>query len=394
MKKEFKFFLNGEYRKELIKTDRYWLTFKDEKEPYLDLQLGYSAFVLGYNYREIFEKINDDYDVQFIRGVTAETNYHVELLKNKLFDLGSWSGISWASSGSDAVESAYTMNQLYWSRVDHKKNQILVFRPNYHGTTFLEKHFRNGDPYLNLCQSLNIEKWTDYQQRSQIENNLLSKVKSTLERSNGLEIGAVLMESIPWLDYLQPWSELFWKSIRKICDDFNVNLIVDDVAGCFGKEGNWFSNDTYGIKPDIIAIGKAFTAGYAPLAAALCNKKIVDVINFAPWNHTHTHYPSMYSVLIALNAMTSIEKFLPNISFVNKKLKEIGSKYNLPTVGDHLLVSYNFKKSLSITDIFSAGLSVCLPMQGFNDSVLKICAPMNADEEYFCELEKRISKFL
>lgn len=396
MKKEFKFFLNGEYPKEIVKTDKYWLTFKDESEPYLDLQLGYSAFILGYNRREIFENVLEDYDVQFARGVTAESNNHIERLKNRLFDIGNWSGIAWATSGSDAVESAYEINRHYWNKIDPRKTQILVFRPNYHGTTLLGKHLRGEMSEMNLCRYLPVQKWETPQQREDVENSLISKIDSFFDSNSESTIGAIMMESIPWIDYLQPWSKEFWLAVRNISDRYKINLIVDDVAGCFGKGGHYFSNDFAGVQPDIVSIGKAFTAGYAPLAATLCNNKISEVISISRWTHTHTYYPSMYGVIIANNTIDYLEKhdLFSNISVVNKKLKDIGQKHNLSVIGDHLMVSFSFKKSLSITDIFSTRSSVCLPFTGYNDTALKVCAPINSDEEYFYHLEKRISKFL
>lgn len=393
LSKELKYFLNGEYKKEIVSTNKYWIEFKNETKPYLDLQCGYSSFVLGYNNKEIYDNINIDYDVQFVRGVTSETNFHVDKLSNKLCSLGNWRAIAWATSGSDAVEAVYEMNRKYWNRTNPNKNKILVFTPNYHGTTLLEKIFRQEITNLNVCDFLEVTLWSNYLQRENAEKTLLTDIKRHLS-INQKSIGAILMESIPWVDYLQPWSKQFWTDIRKICNEYDINLIIDDVAGCFGKEGNWFSNDTYGIKPDIVAIGKALTSGYAPMGAALCNKKIYDVISKEIWEHTHTYYPSMYGVLISNKTIQYIEQnsFFDKIPLINDQLKNIGKKYNINVIGDNLLVAFDFPKNISITDVFECNALVSLPIKGYNSSILKICAPLIADSEYFFELDKVISK--
>lgn len=393
MNKELKYFLNGEYKKKVITTDRYWIHFEKEKKPFLDLQCGYSSFILGYNNKEIYENLEKDYDVQFVRGVTSETNTHVDTLSNKLCSLGNWSSISWTTSGSDAVEAAYEMNRKYWNLINPNKNKILVFLPNYHGTTLLEKHFRREVDSIDVCKFLEVTPWNNYSEREYSEKILLNKIIQTLTINKKL-IGAILMESIPWFDYLQPWSKLFWSEIRKICNEYDVNLIIDDVAGCYGKEGSWFSNDTYGIKPDIVAIGKAFSAGYAAMGASLCNNKVYEILSKDIWEHTHTYYPSMYGVLISNRTINYIEKnnLFDTIPSLNQRVKSIGKKYNIPVIGDNLLVSFHFPKSLTISDIFETNAIVSLPMKGYNRNVLKICIPMIADTEYFFELEKVISK--
>lgn len=391
LSKELKYFLNGEYKKEIVSTNKYWIEFKHESKPYLDLQCGYSSFVLGYNNQEIYSNIDPDYAVQFVRGVTSESNFHVDTLANKLCSLGNWSAVAWTTSGSDAVEAAYEMNRKYWSRLNPSRNKILVFVPNYHGTTLLEKHFRKEAQGFDLCHFVELTQWSNYFQREHAENILIKNLRHYIA-INQKSIGAILMESIPWVDYIQPWSKNFWTDIRKICDEYNINLIVDDVAGCFGKEGSWYSNDTYGIQPDIIAIGKALTAGYAAMGAALCSTKIHAVISKEIWEHTHTYYPNMYGVLIANRTIQCIEQnsFFDKIAPINTQLKNIGKKYGVDVIGDHLLVAFDFRKSISVTDIFESSAVVSLPIKGYNNSVLKICAPLTADCEYFFALEQVI----
>jgi adenosylmethionine-8-amino-7-oxononanoate aminotransferase len=393
MNKELKYFLNGEYKKEVIYTDRYLVYFKNESKPYLDLQCGYSSFILGYNNKEIYGDIEREYDVQFVRGVTSESNIHVDNLASKLCSLGNWSSIAWTTSGSDAVEAAYEMNRKYWNLVNPNKNKILVFLPNYHGTTLLEKHFRREISNMDICKFAEVMPWNNYSEREYSEKILLDVVRQMLMLNQKI-IGAILMESIPWFDYLQPWSNNFWTEIKKICEHFDINLIVDDVAGCFGKEGTWYSNNTYNIEPDIVAIGKALTAGYAPMGAALCNKKIHKVISKEIWEHTHTYYPSMYGVLIANRVINHIESNLlfDKINSINNRIRKICAKYNITVIGDHLLMALHFPKNISIMDIFQANAIVSLPIKGYNNNILKICAPLIADSEYFSLLELTVNK--
>ena len=55
--------------------------------------------------------------------------------------------------------------------------------------------------------------------------------------------------------------------LREICDEFNILLIFDEIITGFGRTGQMFAADTFGVTPDIICMGKGITSGYAPLSA-------------------------------------------------------------------------------------------------------------------------------
>ena len=57
----------------------------------------------------------------------------------------------------------------------------------------------------------------------------------------------------------------YWQRVREICDKYDVLLIADEVITGFGRTGNWFAMEHFGVEPDIMTMAKALTAGYMPM---------------------------------------------------------------------------------------------------------------------------------
>ncbi len=190
-----------------------------------------------------------------------------------------------ADSGSVSVEVALKMAIQYWySCGNTKKNFFLTVRNGYHGDTLgamaicdpengmhsmfqgiLSKHI-----FVSAPTCVNDKDWQD----SDIEEFRLSI------QTNHQSIAAVILEPIvQGTGGMRFYCPEYLRQIRKLCDQFDVLLILDEIATGFGRTGTLFAYEQAQITPDILCLGKALTGGYMTLAATLCTRKVADTIS-------------------------------------------------------------------------------------------------------------------
>jgi putrescine aminotransferase len=384
-------------KKEVIKTEGYKIYYKNKKDYNIDIMCGYGAFMLGYNNKEILDKINQNYNVAFLRGKIDETCQQEEELAEFITSKGNWSAIAWAVSGSDAVEAAMAMVDNYYrlKEGNHRKKVIVLF-PCYVGTTMWGKHTRKDYDYWGRVVSIWTPLWKTYNSRLAEEEKSLNEIRKVLREDDNKEIGSILIESCPWMAGVFPWSENFWREIKKICDEFDILWVVDDVAVCWGKTGEWYGWQQYGIQPDISALGKGITAGYSPLGVAACNEKVYEVLSTSPWEHGHTWQPNMHAVVTSIEITRYIEKYnlLSKVSDNNKRLKNIADSLNCNMRGEHSMVTLDIDSEVTSQDFWDHGLSTSdqFPLVGKGQTTI-VC-PLIADEEYFDTIKIRLSSLL
>jgi adenosylmethionine-8-amino-7-oxononanoate aminotransferase len=372
---EIKYWSPGEQEKTVTRTHGYTVEYSNG-ETHVDIQCGNMAYILGYGNHAIADAVAAN-SVNFIRGNTGETAESNDALVHEICKSGNWAAVTWAVSGSDAVEAAIAMNDSYWSARGESRDKILSLSMSYLGTTMLAKHLRGEYPGLGRAVLVDSPNWQyAYQQHGQ-EQLTLNKIRAQIKQHP--DIGCVLLETVSWAVTMAPYSTGFWHALRDICTQNNVLMIVDDVAFCWGTNGTMFGYEPYGIQPDICAIGKSLTGGYSPLGAAVCTPAVKQTLNIQNWNHGHTWQPNMAGVAAALSATEQIRSLLPRVPEIQHRLQAIADELDLNSRGANTYQAYDFDKEISLSDLNNVGLAASLP--GF--SSVKVFAPLTADDQYF-----------
>lgn len=381
---EIKYWSPGEQEKTVTCTHGYWVEYSNG-DTHLDIQCGNMAYILGYANQPIADAVASN-TVNFIRGNTGETAEANDALVRKICESGNWAAVTWAVSGSDAVEAAIAMNDSYWLARGESRDKILSFSMSYHGTTMLAKHLRGEYPSLGRAVLVDSPNWQyAYQQLGQ-EQLTLNKIRAQLKQHP--DIGCVLLETVSWAVTMAPYSTKFWQDLRAICTENNVLMAIDDVAFCWGKNGTMFGYEPYGIQPDICAIGKSLTGGYSPLGAAVCTETVKSTLNIQSWAHGHTWQPNMAGVAAALNATQQIQLLLHRVPEIQRRLQAIADELDLNSRGANTYITYDFDRDISLSDINDVGFAASLP--GYNS--VKVFAPLTADDEYFDRLKDGLQR--
>ena len=100
----------------------------------------------------------------------------------------------------------------------------------------------------------------------------------------------------------------FFQGIRRICDEYGIILVDDEIAMGIGHTGHWFACEYYDVVPDIIGMGKALTGGVWPLSAVIARKEIMDVWGASPDRHMGSYHGNPVGCAVALANIRLIQE--------------------------------------------------------------------------------------
>lgn len=194
-------------------------------------------------------------------------------------------------SGSIAVEVAIKMALQYWqgqpTNAKKQKQRILTVKKGYHGDTFAAMSVCDpeGGMHTMFGESVAKQYFVDAPQTpfgKPLLDGDLTPMRNILSQQHQ-EIAAVIIEPImQGAGGMRFYSSDYLKGLRALCDEFNVLLILDEIATGFGRTGKLFAYEHANITPDILCLGKALTGGYISLAATLSTEKVAQGISQSP----------------------------------------------------------------------------------------------------------------
>ncbi|UCB46392.1 MAG: aspartate aminotransferase family protein [Spirochaetota bacterium] len=158
-------------------------------------------------------------------------------------------------------------------------------------------------------------------------------VKTMIER--GLEpVIAIIMEPMQASGGMIEYPEEYLKRIRKICDEFGILLIFDEIQTAFGRLGVMFASELYDVYPDILVFGKAIAGGF-PLAGVM-QRNDLKPPQPATDSFTFAHFPVSFAAACAtldvIKEENLLEKAVKMGKYFTSRLKELQKKYEI--IGD------------------------------------------------------------
>jgi len=172
-------------------------------------------------------------------------------------------------SGSEAVDTALKIARQVQQRRGHTGRQVIVKRTNgYHGTNF------GGTSAQGIAP--NREGWGDLVPHFvEVPHDDLEAMASVFAEQ-GDRIAAVLTEPLQGAGGVFPPVDGYLEGLRRLCDDNGALLIFDEVICGFGRTGEWFGAQTFGVTPDLITFAKGVTSGYLPLSGVILSRSVCE----------------------------------------------------------------------------------------------------------------------
>ena len=321
---------------------------------YLDAAGGALVVSVGHGNKEVVSRIADQLGrVAYVNG-TQFTSSVTEELADRLCAISPGLGFSRASflcSGSEAVEAALKfVRQLWVERGRPSKSKIIARTPSYHGNTMLALS-ASGRPHYKKYYGPWLTDITvipaTYEYRSPLKDyekegaEYYAKFLEDAILKEGPEnvaafivepiIGSAAGGALPPPGYFQ--------KVQEICKRHEVMIVADEILCGAGRTGKFFASDHYGLKPDLLLLGKGIGGGYVPVSAVLTKDEHVQEMKKGTgyFMHAQTYMQAPAMTVAGVAAISYIEKYglLENCqkvgSFLHARLKEELSMH--PNVG-------------------------------------------------------------
>lgn len=208
-----------------------------------------------------------------------------------------------SDSGSVAVEVALKMAlQYYMNRGEDRRTMVLALEHAYHGDTFKTMEVGDDEDYHFVLKA--------YGKSSHVLHipTKINALEQAFAKYNDRLNCFIVEPLLQGAGGMRMYDISFLERARKLCDQYGVLLVFDEVATGFGRTGNRFAADL--VLPDILVLGKALTGGYIGHAVTVANRKVYEGFYDDDPSHALMHGPTFMGNALACSvALKSIELF-------------------------------------------------------------------------------------
>ncbi|MCK5129210.1 MAG: aspartate aminotransferase family protein [Clostridiales bacterium] len=285
---------------------------------YLDVFAGIAVNTLGYNHPKLTKAICDK-----ASSVMHTSNYFYvkeqAMLEELLCSLSFADKVFFANSGSEANEGAVKLARKFFKNKGENKYKVITLDNSFHGRTLAMVAATGQKKYQKAYTPLTAGFL-----------NVPADDIDLLEKSIDDETCAVMIELIQGEGGIVPMSKSYVKAVRKLCNDKNILLIIDEIQTGIGRTGTMFGYESYGITPDIITLAKGLGGG-VPIGAILATDYASA---FKPGDHGTTFGGNALACSAAYTVVSTIldENLLQNVvdtgAYLEKQLSSLQEKHD------------------------------------------------------------------
>ncbi|MBA2697957.1 MAG: aspartate aminotransferase family protein [Nocardioidaceae bacterium] len=217
------------------------------------------------------------------------------------------SKVFFTSGGSDSVDTAAKLARRYWNEVGQPSRTVVIGREKaYHGMhyagTALAGIPGNREGYGELVADAATVGWDS-----------ADDLRQTIERVGPDKVAAFFCEPVIGAGGVYPPPEGYLADVRKVCTEYDVLFVADEVVTGFGRIGGaWFASGRLGLEPDIVTTAKGLTSGYLPMGAVLIAPKVSEPFFRRDagvwWRHGYTYSGHAAAAVVALANIDVIER--------------------------------------------------------------------------------------
>ena len=338
-------------------------------EEYLDFFPGWAVSGIGHCHRRVVEAIRH----QAERLIHVSNNYYHELqgmLAEQVIRHSFPGKVFFCNSGAEANEAAFKLARKFGNPA---RNEIISMERSFHGRTITaitatgQKKYQQG--FEPLAPGFTTVPFNDF---------------AALERAVTSKTVGIILEPIQGEGGIHVADQSYLSSVRRLCTDKKILLILDEVQTGMGRTGRMFCYKNFGIEPDMMTLAKSFGGGF-PIGAMVAKKEIADILE--PGTHATTFGGSPLACAAALATFEAIEKekLINNAvitgSYLFKRLHELKKKHPIIKEVRGLCLMAGLELAIEGKNIYEECLKRKLLINCTQGNVLRLMPPLVVREK-------------
>jgi acetylornithine/N-succinyldiaminopimelate aminotransferase len=359
--------------------------YGEDGEKYLDFASGIAVNLLGHGHPVLTRAIQEQ----------AATLIHVsnlygspqgEKLAQRLVDLTFADTVFFTNSGAEAVECAIKTARRYHHHHGRPEKHVLItFKNAFHGRTIgtisATDQPKLRDGFAPLLEGFTV-----------VEFDNLEQAEAAVDGNTA----GFLVEPVQGEGGIRPASQEFMKGLRRICDDNDLMLVLDEVQCGVARTGALYAYEHYGIEPDILATAKGIGGGF-PMGACLATEKAAAGMVVGTHGSTYGGNPLAMAAGEAVLDVVANDEFLDHVSRMGERLR--GALEQMIPNHDHLFesvrglglmlgVKMKTDSRTFVTYLRDHGLLTVAA----GDNVMRVLPPLVIEEAHITEFVERLSE--
>jgi putrescine---pyruvate transaminase len=241
--------------------------------------------------------------------------------------------VFFAGSGSEGNDTIVRMVRRYWDLLGQPQRNVIVSRWNgYHGSTMAGAslggmkgmHEQGGLPIPGIVH-IDQPYWFEHgagMTRDEFGLACARQLEAKITELGADKVAAFIGEPIQGAGGVIIPPPTYWPEIQRICDQYGILLVSDEVITGFGRTGRWFGCETMGFKPDLMTFAKGVTSGYIPLGGVMVGDRIAKVLieQGGEFNHGYTYSGHPVACAVALANI----KLVRELGLVDRVRDDVG----------------------------------------------------------------------
>ena len=360
--------------------------YDTDGKKYLDFAAGIAVCGLGYGNQEFGNAIKSQVD-KLLHTSNLYYNTTCGEAARELKRVSQMDRVFFTNSGTEAVEGALKAARKYAYEKKSGRYEFIAMEDAFHGRSIgavsVTGHKEYREPFEPMLPGVSFATFND-----------LDSVKALVSEKTC----AIIMETIQGEGGINPATPEFLEGVRKICDENDILLILDEIQCGMGRSGSYFAWQQMGVKPDIMTMAKAIGNGI-PVGAFAMTEKVAQH-SLKPGDHGTTYGGNPLACMAVKTVIDIFEKedLIGHVNeiapYLTEKLEEVVSEFDcaVKVKGKGLIQGLQITKPTG--EVTKNALEEGLLIISAGQNVLRVIPPLIVEKEHIDEMIKKLKKAL